>query len=223
MLKTGLKELGFSTEKIDEMLPRLELYIKELQEFHLICHSALGAETYEEIVSRHILDSIAPYKIIQNLIDEIKAKNGADYKIEIADVGSGNGCPGIPLSIVFPEYHFTLIERMTKRTAFLEKEVSTIKLDNVTVSTIEVERVAQQSFDIVVFRAFSPFCKKMIRPLLRILRQGGKLASYKGTKEKTTEELETIKEWAPEWEMVPVKVPYLTDIQRHIVVIPKAK
>ncbi|MCR5699604.1 MAG: 16S rRNA (guanine(527)-N(7))-methyltransferase RsmG [Treponemataceae bacterium] len=223
MLKKGLEELGFSAEKIEEILPRLELYIKELQEFQKICHSALGAESYEEIVSKHILDSIAPYKILQNLIDEIKKANGPDYKIEIADVGSGNGCPGIPLAIVFPEYHFTLIERMTKRTAFLEKEVSVIQLDNVTVNTVEVERVAQQSFDIVVFRAFAPFAKKMIRPLLRILRQGGKLAAYKGQQKKTAEELAGVKEWAPEWEMLPVEVPYLTEFQRHIVVIPKAK
>jgi hypothetical protein len=38
-------------------------------------------------------------KKIENYLNEKNIKN-----LEIADIGSGGGCPGIPLSIAFPEY-----------------------------------------------------------------------------------------------------------------------
>src|SRR5689334_16186131 len=39
-------------------------------------------------------------------------------KIELADVGSGGGVPGIPLAIVRPDARVTLIESTQKKAAF---------------------------------------------------------------------------------------------------------
>src|SRR5438128_12614435 len=36
----------------------------------------------------------------------------------IADVGSGGGVPGVPLAIVLPHIHFTLIESTKKKAVF---------------------------------------------------------------------------------------------------------
>ena len=229
MLKKGLEQLGFAQEEIERISPPLETYISELMGFKEVCNSVLGAETYDDIVSRHIMDSLAPWKILGDMIEQTRERNassgdaasGDGYKIEFADVGSGPGLPGIPLAIVFPNVHFTLIERMTKRVAFLERAVAVLKLENVSIECVEAERVAQNRFDVVVFRAFHPFEKKIIRVLLRILKEDGKLAAYKATPEKINEEMEAIKQWAPVWEMKPLKVPYLDQNQRHLVVIPK--
>ena len=221
MLKSGLEQIGFSEEQIGRMFPILENYIHELQLFKQTRNSILGAETYEDIVVRHILDSLAPYKIFCTMIEEIRTTKGDEYEINFADVGSGQGLPGIPLAIAFSEIHFTLIERMTKRTEFLEMAVAKLNLTNVSVNTIELARVQQDSFDVVVFRAFAPFDKKLIRHLLRTLHAGGKLAAYKAKKENITVEMETIKEWASIWKMEELKVPFLEQNQRHLVIIPR--
>lgn len=58
----------------------------------------------DEMLVRHILDSIvvAPYL------------NGTRF----IDVGTGPGLPGIPLAIVRPESHFTLLDSLGKRVRF---------------------------------------------------------------------------------------------------------
>lgn len=223
MLKKGLEELGFSQEQIERISPLLEKYIYELQLFKQKYNSVLGANTYEEIVSKHIMDSLAPCKIFEKMIEEIKQNKGDEYKIQFADVGTGTGLPGIPLAIAFPEISFTLIERMSKKTIFLETIVSILNLRNVTVKNIELERVPQDSFDVVVFRAFAPFNKKSIRPLLRVLHPDGKLAAYKSVPENITNEMENVKEWAPVWSMEHLDVPYMSGFQRNLVIVPRSK
>ncbi len=220
MLKQGLEELGFSAELIERVLPKLNSYINELELFNS-AYDLVGADTHQDIVVRHILDSLAPYSHLKNLIAEIKELSQTD-SIEIADVGTGGGLPGIPLAIVFDDIHFTLVERMTKRCSFLENCRAVLQLENVTVKTLEAERVPQNSFDIVVFRAFRPLEKKMIRVLLRILKPNGKLAAYKAKMEKIQAEMEGIAQWAPKWDVLPLRVPFLTENERNLVVIPKS-
>jgi 16S rRNA (guanine527-N7)-methyltransferase len=218
MLKQGLEELGFSAELIERVLPKLNSYINELELFNS-AYDLVGADTHQDIVVRHILDSLAPYSHLQNLISQ--AKQNSTEQIEIADVGTGGGLPGIPLAIVFDDVHFTLVERMTKRCSFLENCRAVLQLENVTVKTLEAERVPQNSFDIVVFRAFRPLEKKMIRVLLRILKPNGKLAAYKAKMEKIQAEMEGIAQWAPNWDVLPLRVPFLPENERNLVVIPK--
>lgn len=220
MLKQGLEELGFSAELIERVLPKLQSYVNELELFNS-AYDLVGADNQQDIVVRHILDSLAPYSHLKSLIAELKELSQTD-SIEVADVGTGGGLPGIPLAIVFDDIHFTLVERMTKRCSFLENCCAVLQLKNVTVKTLEAERVPQNSFDLVVFRAFRPLEKKMIRVLLRILKPNGKLAAYKAKMEKITAEMEGIAQWAPKWDVLPLKVPFLTENERNLVVIPKS-
>mgnify|MGYP003417832352 FL=1 len=218
MLQQGLEELGFSAELIERVLPKLNSYVNELELFNS-AYDLVGADSHQDIVVRHILDSLAPYHQIKKLIEQ--AKQSTSEIIEIADVGSGGGLPGIPLAIVFDDVHFNLIERMTKRCSFLENCCAVLQLKNVTVKTLEAERVPQNSFDLVVFRAFRLLEKKMIRVLLRILKPNGKLAAYKAKMEKIQAEMEGIAQWAPKWDVLPLKVPFLPENERNLVVIPK--
>ena len=88
----------------------------------------------------------------------------------------------------------------------------------------QAERLAQKRFDIVVFRAFRPLDKKMIKVLMRIIKPEGYLCAYKAKKEKITEEMDGIKEFIPGYEVVPLQVPFLTDnneYERNLVVVKK--
>ncbi|MCR4713591.1 MAG: 16S rRNA (guanine(527)-N(7))-methyltransferase RsmG [Treponemataceae bacterium] len=218
-LHEGLVKLNFSTETIPAIENNLKKYVNELILFNS-AYDLVGAETTDEIVIRHILDSLSAYHIIRKLVDEKKA-NGAS-ELCIADIGSGGGLPGIPLAICMEDVHFRLIERMSKRCLFLENCVAILGLTNVKVENIELERVPQESIDISVFRAFRPLEYKMTKRLIRVLKHGGYLAAYKAREEKIIEEMSKISELIPEYQRIPLDVPYLTDkgeYERNLVLV----
>ncbi|HCL5344506.1 TPA: 16S rRNA (guanine(527)-N(7))-methyltransferase RsmG [Salmonella enterica] len=95
-----------------------------------------------EMVVRHILDSIvvAPYLQGQRFID----------------VGTGPGLPGIPLAIVLPDAHFTLLDSLGKRVRFLRQIQHELKLENIAPVQSRVEVYpSEPPFDGVISRAFA--------------------------------------------------------------------
>jgi 16S rRNA (guanine(527)-N(7))-methyltransferase RsmG len=148
---------------------------------------------------------------------------------EIADVGSGAGFPGIPLAIIFPDFRFTLVERMSKRCAFLENCVAMLGLKNVTVLNSEMEKAPTGCFDVVVFRAFRPLDREMIRGLFSLTRSAddarapGILAAWKARADKIAVEMEAIADELDGWRVLPVPVPFLAHEERNLVVTASAK
>ena len=144
----------------------------------------------------------------------------------IADIGSGGGLPGIPLAAAFftagfDGIQFELVERMEKRCAFLENCAAILGLKNVTVVNSEAERIAENSYDLITFRAFRPLDKKMTKTLLRIVKPDGVLCAYKAKKENIKKEMEEICALVPDYEVVPLSVPGLEDSERNLVIIRK--
>ena len=218
-LHEGLVKLNFSAETIPALESDLKKYVNELMLFNS-AYDLVGAETSDEIVIRHILDSLSGYAIVKKLVEEKKAAGLTN--ICIADIGSGGGLPGIPLALSMRDVQFKLVERMSKRCLFLENCVALLGLSNVTVDNIELARVPQESFDISVFRAFRPLEYKMTKKLLRVLKHGGYLSAYKAKEEKITEEMSQISELIPEYKRIPLEVPFLTDngeYERNLVLV----
>ena len=80
----------------------------------------------EKMVVLHILDSAVISPLIQG-----KGNN-------IADVGTGAGFPGLVLAILNPEIHFTLIDSVAKKLSFVRTAMTTLKLDNVSMSILSM-------------------------------------------------------------------------------------
>lgn len=221
LLKKGLLACGIPEEKLEAVTDKMNRYIKEIVLFNS-AYNLTNTSDYDELVIRHILDSLAAYKELEEIAKGCVNACVAENELVFADIGSGGGLPGIPLASVFPQYKFKLVERMSKRCAFLENCAAILGLKNVEVINSEAERVAPESFDIAVFRAFRPLDSKMTSTLLRIIKKGGYLAAYKAKMENITEEMTAIKELVPEYEVKPLKVPGLEDSERNLVIIKKA-
>ena len=214
LLQKGLKEFGFLDDEIPSLCQKMESYIKELILFNS-AYNLTNTSDHDELVTRHILDSLSAAQNIKKIAEKI----GPDVKI--ADIGSGGGLPGIPLAAAFPQFNFFLVERMTKRCAFLENCAAILGLKNVTVWNKEAEKVPAESFDISVFRAFRPLDEKMIKTLLSLTKTGGFLAAYKAKSENIKTEMDAINKIVPEYNVEKLFVPGLEDSERNLVIVKK--
>ncbi|MDE6720385.1 MAG: 16S rRNA (guanine(527)-N(7))-methyltransferase RsmG, partial [Treponemataceae bacterium] len=153
-----------------------------------------------------------------------ESKKNESEKITIADIGSGGGLPGIPLAAAFPQFNFVLVERMSKRCAFLENVRALLGLENVRIENSELEKIPHESFEIATFRAFRPLEKKMLSNLLAVLKKGGALAAYKAKRKNIVEEMRLAN--CSSYNIIALDVPFLTDEsaeehERNLVLIEK--
>jgi len=197
----------------EEIISLLERYKSEIELFNG-AYGLVGNSDSNELVIRHILDSLAPLGIIHRLLGGGAA---ATDRPKIADAGSGAGLPGIPLAIAMPNCDFTLIERMGRRAGFLCSTSAILALSNITVEEGELEKTQKGRFDLVTFRAFKPLDPKLLKTLFNACAKGGVIAAYKGRLEKTEQEMAPLGN-AYQWEAIPYNVPFLEE-ERHLLVI----
>jgi 16S rRNA (guanine527-N7)-methyltransferase len=162
----------------------------------------------EALIVRHLFDSLAGLAVLERLGPGLKA----------VDVGSGAGFPGLPLAIFLPDWRFHLLERSSRKAAFLRNVLILCKLDNARVLERELAGL-EMEFDLVTFRAFAPLGRELPE-LLRILRPGGHVAAYKGKRSRIEAELEAVRGRGLEISVEVLSVPLL-DEERHLVVIRK--
>jgi 16S rRNA (guanine527-N7)-methyltransferase len=202
---------GSPPDKARELLGK---YIEEIERFNP-AYKLVKVQNREELVIRHILDSLAPLRYIAPLL-----RSSPDaLPPSLADLGSGAGLPGIPLAVCLPETRVTLIERMGRRAGFLRNAAAALGLSNVLVDEVEAERAAPGRFGVLVFRAFHPLEPGRLKNLFRLLAPGGYLAAYKGRKDKVEAELAAAGiAPGPAVEIIPLETPFLKE-ERHLALI----
>lgn len=160
-------DLGADTEA--RMLQFLGLLLKANEKFNLTSITELS-----QAVSKHLVDSLAPLKFIPpDLL-------GGFW----ADLGSGGGLPGIPLSLSLPLGGMILVEATQKKARFLKEAVEALgQKEKVRVESERVERLGQgrmrETLDLVLARALGPL-PVVLELGLPLLKEGGSLVAYKG-------------------------------------------
>lgn len=220
LLFEGLQALGIET--ISTLETKLERYIAAIEAWNP-AYGLVGA-TGEELVIKHILDSLAPLAVINRLLarQETQTPRQAGHPQRLADLGTGAGLPGIPLALARPDMEVALIDRMTRRIRFLEAMLAELPLPNVTIIEEQVER-AKGAYDLVTFRAFRPFEPKLFKKVFGICAPGGTVVAYKGKADKAQAELEAITGLFADAEIVPIQVPFLDDERCLVVMRPTGR
>lgn len=127
----------------------------------------IGPREVERLWDRHIVNSA----LMEALIPQ-----GAS----VIDVGSGAGLPGIPLAIVRPDLHVTLLEPLLRRSVFLAETVAELGLgDRVTVVRGRAEDRSVPAAAIVTARAVAAL-DKLIGWCWPLVAPGGQLLALKG-------------------------------------------
>ena len=135
--------------------------------------NVIGTTDFEEILQRHILDSLSCLLFLP--LYEAR---------RVADIGSGGGLPGIPLAVMLPGAEVTLLEATGKKAAFLRYASEELGLANVRVVNARVEEsgreeVHRAAYDVCTVRALAklPVVAEYSLPLLRL---GGIAVAMKG-------------------------------------------
>ena len=182
---------------------RLERYISEIELFNPI-YKLVSYQDRDELIIRHILDSLAELKVFEAL-------EGSS----IADLGTGAGFPGVVLAIML-DRPIVLVERMKRRVDFLKNVILRCNLKNVRIVSKDVSEV-EERFDIVTCRAFHPIFD-IIDDVDRILSPNGVFAPYKGKKSYLYSEIENLSNW--DVSITNLHVPFL-DEERIIALMRK--
>jgi 16S rRNA (guanine527-N7)-methyltransferase len=214
ILRGGDKDIdNIIAPRSEEFISLLERYIKEIELFNS-AYGLVGTDNTNDLVIKHILDSLAPLGIISRLLNDASCAE----KVQIADAGTGAGLPGIPLAIALHQWDFTLIERMGRRAGFLLNTKAVLSLSNINVEERELEKTQSGRFNLVTFRAFKPLEPKLIKTLFKKCASGGIIAAYKGRREKIEDEMSPLQKNCENWQAIPYTVPFLEE-ERHLLVI----
>jgi len=168
-------------EKTNEKLELIEKYFNdfsEIQSAQLTELFSLYTEWNEKInvISRKDIDSLYLKHVLHSL--SIAATFPFVPGMEVIDLGTGGGFPGIPLAIFFPEVKFLLADSIAKKVKVVSEISSAIDLKNVEVFCGRVESIKSNKFDFAVSRAVAPL-KDLWSWSKPLLRKERKMEDYK--------------------------------------------
>lgn len=130
-------------------------------------HGLLGPREVPRMWSRHVLNCAV-------------LGTALEAGVNVADVGSGAGLPGLAVAIARPDVEMTLIEPMERRVDWLSAVIADLGLDNVQVIRARAEEVTDEVMaDVVTARAVSAL-KKLIPLTVPLLDDDGQLLLLKG-------------------------------------------
>ncbi|MEY3418422.1 MAG: hypothetical protein RJA46_193 [Pseudomonadota bacterium] len=213
LVSLGIEDLGLNLSPAN--IADLELFLQEMGRWNQV-HNLTAIEGEKNSVRLHLIDSITVLPLMRQFLDM--------ENLKIADLGSGGGLPAIPIAILQPDWHVTLIEAIRKKTAFLQHVRGKLGLKNIQVLSERVESVAKSQpgqFDAVISRAFTNLAH-FLELSLPLLKPSGLVFAMKARR--ADEELQDV--CMDDWRLVadePLQIPNLAVERRLLVLSPVRK
>lgn len=166
-LRNGLLRLGLDAS--EKTVGLVLDYLSELTLWNRRYSLVHGSP--EDLVVRHVLDSLAP-------IDTVRRELGESAPA--LDLGSGAGFPGLPLALV-GGLPMVLLDRSARAVTFLRAAVARLGISNCRVHEGDAKDISDR-FPVVVSRALSPGGRQGLETVAAILVPGGRAVIYSGTR-----------------------------------------
>ena len=133
---------------------------------------------FEEVCIKHFLDSALLIRYIEKDPEKMTEKGEGPSLI---DIGTGAGFPGIPLKILRPEIHVTLMDSLKKRIDFLSEVIRDLQLSEIETVHARAEDLAKErreNYDFAVSRAVA-YLPVLSEYCLPFVKTGGQFIAYK--------------------------------------------
>jgi 16S rRNA (guanine527-N7)-methyltransferase len=150
-LRTTL-QAGLQTLRLDLDARQVDLlldYLGLLQKWNKV-YNLTAVRAPAEMMTHHLLDSLAAIGPLQ--------RQTQGRALQLLDVGSGGGLPGVVIAIASPQIEVTCVDTVAKKAAFIQQAAATLKLPNLRGLHARVERLnalSGQGYDVVCSRAFA--------------------------------------------------------------------
>ncbi len=125
-----------------------------------------------EVAEKHFLDTLPLGSVVPE-------------QCAVLDIGSGGGIPGIPLRIVRPDLHLTLIDASRKKVSFLRHVIRMLDLKGIEARQVRAEELGKEHdakvgpYDVVISRATSKL-GTFLHQALPLLHRPGQIVAMKG-------------------------------------------
>ena len=157
----------------------------------------IGPREVSRLWSRHLVNCAAVLDFIPS-------------DVQVLDVGSGAGFPGLVVAIARPDLDVHLVEPMSRRVDWLIDVRDALTLDNVTVHEARAEELVGRGVaDVVTSRAVANL-SKLLPLTMPLVARGGKLVALKGRR--ADEEVKASRSQFSRWDVRRARV--------HSVVMP---
>ena len=168
-------------EKANEKLELIENYFNDFSEKQIAQFNALYSLFTDwnekiNVISRKDIDSLYLKHVLHSL--SIAATFPLSPGLEVVDIGTGGGFPGIPLAIFFPEVKFLLADSIAKKIKVVSEVSAALELKNIETFCGRVESIKSRKFDFAVSRAVAPL-KELWSWSKPLLRKERKMDDYK--------------------------------------------
>ncbi|WP_185860964.1 16S rRNA (guanine(527)-N(7))-methyltransferase RsmG [Blattabacterium cuenoti] len=125
---------------LDQQIYRLS-FLKNLYAYWNTYVNLVSRKTFHDFYLQHVLSCLGIAKVFYFYPGSC-----------VMDLGTGGGFPGIPLSIIFPNTKFILVDSTRKKIKIIEQIIYHLHLKNVNPIWIRADKL-EKKFDFVVTRA----------------------------------------------------------------------
>lgn len=197
-------------------MTKLEVYCSLLQYWNERINLT-AIRDLEDIHTKHIEDCLSILPILRSLVE----RRGGAGPVEIADIGSGAGLPGIIIAIAEPDWRVTLVETRINKCRFLMNCVEDVGLPNVHIAKCRAEEFCMPgspdrgTYDIVTARAVADITR-LASITLPAAKLHGKVVAMTGRLGATKLEVEQAQSVISKLgglvdDVVPLNVPGMTE------------
>lgn len=171
LIREGAEGLGIDIQQ--DQMAQCSLHALELLKWNRKFNLTAITDPFD-VAIKHVVDSLAPVTLLRDTSS-------------LVDIGSGGGFPGIPIKVLLPALHVTLVEPSRKKVNFLKHVIRTAGLENIDAVHARAEDLSRDDafaghFDTAVCRAFSSIDRFVDLAFPLIKKNGGTLIAMKGKK-----------------------------------------
>lgn len=151
-LRAGAAELGLALQpaQVQQLLDFLALLHKWNRVYNL---TALRAP--QDMLTHHLLDSLAAVPPLLRYLQSMQEREQEQGRaLQLLDVGSGGGLPGVVFAICCPQLQVHCVDTVAKKAAFIQQAAAALQLSNLHGLHARVENL-DGPFDVVSCRAFA--------------------------------------------------------------------